>query len=138
MGNFLHQKQPTHIHSFGACPFFPATSLCVILRYPLIWLKRLCSSGFRCNDAKLHMTVAIGETFSQAVLVISRTAKPSRNLFWSFREWRNLLASCFSHLANGETFSQAVLDVSPMATTFCSSRKLTFRHHKAKIIKNND
>jgi hypothetical protein len=57
------------------------------------------------------MTVAIGETFSQAVLVISRTAKPSRKLFWTFRQWRQ---------------------------HFYSSRKLTFRNRKAKIIKNND
>ncbi|HJV79031.1 MAG TPA: hypothetical protein VJ602_11670 [Paludibacter sp.] len=78
------------------------------------------------------MTVAIGETFAQAVLVISRTAKPSRKLFWSFREWRNLLAICFRRFANGETFAQAILDVSPMATTFLLIAKTNFSQPQSK------
>ena len=42
----LEIAKPNRIHSFATCLFFPATSLCVILRYSFIWLKRLCSSGF--------------------------------------------------------------------------------------------
>jgi hypothetical protein len=61
--------------------------------------------------------VANGETFSQAVFVISRMAKPPRRLFLPFREPRNLLARYFYRFDNGETVSQVVLEVSPMAVT---------------------
>jgi len=46
---------------------------------------------------------------------LSPMAKPSRKLFLSFREWRNLLAGCFCRFANCETFSQGVFTVSQKA-----------------------
>ena len=59
--------------------------------------------------------------FSSAVLVFSEIPKPSRRLFWYFRNFRNVPDGRFSVFGNSETFPTIVLVLSEISK---ASRRL--------------